>query len=122
MDNTALKKRLIVDCRLSRGKTLLRGFPAGQFKAKYLSGAQTEYRYTIKQSKFRVTAFFGVANLSGGSYGIDDRSRHDDGWYSAGGIGARYKIQPITGIDLRLDFVRISEGENAVYLMLNQAF
>ena len=104
------------------GKSLLRGFPAGQFKAKYMTGAQSEYRYTLGESRFRITGFYGLANLSGGSYGIDDRSRDDDGWYSAGGVGLRYKLQQITGVDLRLDFVRTSIGENAVYLMLNQAF
>ncbi len=104
------------------GKAMLRGFPAGQFKAKYMSGAQTEYRYTIGDSRFRVTGFYGVANLAGGSYGVDDRSREDDGWYSAGGLGIRYAIQAKTGVDLRLDLVRTSEGENSLYLMLNQAF
>jgi hypothetical protein len=104
------------------GKAMLRGFPAGQFKAKYMSGAQTEYRYTIGDSKFRVTSFYGIANLAGGSLGVDGRSREDDGWYTAGGLGIRYALQAITGVDLRLDLVRTSEGENALYLMLNQAF
>ena len=104
------------------GKALLRGFPAGQFKARYLSGAQTEYRYTINDSRFRVTAFYGVANLNGGSYGVSGNSREDDGWYSAAGLGARYALQSKTGVDLRLDLVRTSEGEFALYLMLNQAF
>ena len=104
------------------GKTLLRGYPAGQYKAKYLSGAQTEYRYTIGQSRFRVTGFFGISNLSGSSFGVEGRSRDDDGWYSAGGVGLRYKLQQITGVDLRLDFIRTSVGEYALYLMLNQAF
>lgn len=104
------------------GKSLLRGFPAGQFKAKYMSGAQTEYRYTISKSRFRITSFLGVANLAGGSYGIEGRSRADDGWYSAGGLGLRYMLQQLTGVDLRLDYVRTSQGDNAVYLMLNQAF
>ena len=104
------------------GKALLRGFPAGQFKARYLSGAQTEYRYTISDSRFRLTAFYGVANLSGGSYGVGDNSREDDGWYSAGGLGVRYALQAKTGVDLRLDLVRTSENENSLYLMLNQAF
>ena len=104
------------------GKTLLRGFPAGQFKARYLTGAQTEYRYTIGTSRFRITSFVGVANLSGGSIGVGDRSRQDDGWYWAGGVGARYTIQPATGIDLRLDVVTTSEGVESLYVMLNQAF
>lgn len=104
------------------GKTLLRGFPAGQFKAKYVSGAQTEYRYTIGHSRFRITSFVGGANLAGGSYGLDDQSRDDDGWYYAGGIGGRYAIQAKSGVDIRLDLVRTSVKENALYLTLNQAF
>ena len=60
--------------------------------------------------------------LTGGSYGVDDKSRDNDGWYTAGGIGGRYTIQPKTGVDLRLDLVRTGEGGYALYLMLNQAF
>ena len=104
------------------GKSLLRGFPAGQFKARYLSGGQSEYRYAIKNTKFRISGFFGIANLAGGSYGDGGNSREDDGWYSAGGVGLRYAIQPKTGVDLRLDLVTTSENEQSLYLMLNQAF
>jgi len=104
------------------GKSLLRGFPAGQFKARYLTGAQSEYRYSIEDTRFRVTGFFGVANLSGGSIGTDSGSRHDDGWYYAGGIGLRYTIQQQTGVDVRLDIVSTSENVQSLYLMLNQAF
>ena len=104
------------------GKSLLRGFPAGQFKAMYMTGAQTEYRYTIGESRFRLTGFFGIANLEGGSYGLNGNSREDNGWYSAEGLGIRYALQHKTGVDLRLDLVRTSENEYSLYLMLNQAF
>ena len=104
------------------GKTLLRGFPAGQFKARYLTGGQSEYRYTIGDSRFRLIGFFGIANLSGGSLGVDGRSRTDDGWYWAGGLGARYTLQPKTGIDLRLDIVTTNENVQSLYLKLNQSF
>lgn len=104
------------------GKTLLRGFAAGQFKARYLSGAQTEYRYTIGQSRFRITAFFGIANLAGGSAGVDGQSREDDGWYAAGGPGIQYTIQPKTGVVVRVNLTTNSEGEQALYVVLNQAF
>jgi len=104
------------------GRSLLRGYPSGQFKAKYQTGGQTEYRYTINNSRFRVVGFFGLANLSGGSYGIDDNSRDNDGWYTAEGIGIHYILQQITGVDLRLDFVHTSEGQLSFYLKLNQAF
>lgn len=104
------------------GKSLLRGFPAGQYKALYMIGMQTEYRYQIPKSRFRLITFIGVTNLSGGSFGDENRSRDDDGWYAAGGLGARYTIQPKTGVDLRLDFVLTSKNDKAIYLKLNQAF
>lgn len=104
------------------GKSMLRGFPAGQFKARYLTGAQTEYRYQLVDMPFRLIAFAGAAELNGGSYGQAGQSRDDDGWYYAGGVGVRYAIQRRTGVDLRLDVVTTSENEESVYLTLNQAF
>lgn len=104
------------------GKAILRGFPHGQFKARFMTGGQVEYRYTIGQSRFRMTGFFGMVNLAGGSYGDGENSRNDDGWYNAFGLGARYKIQPVSGVDVRLDVVRTSIEEIAIYLKLNQAF
>jgi hypothetical protein len=104
------------------GKTILRGYPAGQFKAKYQTGGQTEYRYTIHNTRFRLVAFFGLANLTGGSYGFDGNSRDNDGWYTSEGLGVRYMLQQMTGVDLRSDFVHTSEGDIAFYLTVNQAF
>jgi hypothetical protein len=104
------------------GKSLLRGYPAGQFKAKYLSGMQTEYRYQIVNKAFRLIGFAGIARLSGGSFGQGDRERDDDGTYWAIGVGARYALQSRTGVDLRLDLATTSENEVSVYLALNQAF
>ena len=104
------------------GKSLLRGYPAGQFRARSLSGFQTEYRYQMVNKPFRLIVFGGVARLSGGSFGQGGRERDDDGTYWAAGVGARYAIQSKTGVDLRLDLVTTSENEQSVYLALNQAF
>jgi len=104
------------------GKSLLRGYPAGQFKARSLTGFQTEYRYQVVNTRYRLIAFGGVAWLDGGSFGTDGRERDDDGTYWATGVGARYAIQSKTGVDLRLDLVTTSEEEQSVYLALNQAF
>ncbi|MEN8139358.1 MAG: hypothetical protein ABFR62_13100 [Bacteroidota bacterium] len=104
------------------GKSILRGYPSGKYKARYQSGVQSEYRYTINNTRFRVVGFFGVANLSGGSYGVDGRSRMDDGWYTSEGLGIRYKLQQATGVDLSLDLVHNSDNEFSMYLKLNQAF
>ena len=104
------------------GKSLLRGYPEGQFRARSLSGFQTEYRYQIVGKPYRLIAFGGVAQLAGGSFGQGDRERDDDGTYWAVGVGGRYAIQSKTGVDLRLDLVTTSESEQSVYLALNQAF
>jgi len=74
----------------------LRGFPARQFRAKYLSGGQIKYRYQIANTRFRLTSFVGAAKLQGGSEGIDGSSRDDDSTYYAYGFGfgARYMLQP----------------------------
>jgi len=104
------------------GKSMLRGFPAGQFRARHLIGAQTEYRYVMEGTPFKIIAFAGIAELSGGSTGDGVGERNDDGTYWAGGVGLRYAIQRRTGVDLRLDLVTTSENEESVYLTLNQAF
>jgi hypothetical protein len=104
------------------GKSILRGFPAGQFRARFMNGGQTEYRYILKDTPFKLTAFAGIAWLEGGSYGNAGQERDDDGFYWAGGIGLRYAIQRRTGVDLRLDLVTTSENEQSIYLTLNQAF
>ncbi len=104
------------------GKALLRGYPGGQFKARFLNGLQTEYRYQVVDTAFKVTAFLGAAYLSGGSFGQDGRQRDDDGMYYAGGAGFRYAIQSRTGVDLRVDIVTTSEEEQSLYVALNQAF
>ena len=104
------------------GKSILRGFPAGQFRARFMSGGQTEYRYVLEGTPYKLTAFAGLASLQGGSFGSGAGERDDDGIYWAGGIGLRYAIQRRTGVDLRLDLVTTSEREQSVYLTLNQAF
>jgi hypothetical protein len=104
------------------GKSILRGFPAGQFRARFMNGGQTEYRYILKDTPFKFTAFAGIAWLEGGSYGNAGQERDDDGFYWAGGVGLRYAIQRRTGVDLRLDLVTTSENEESIYLTLNQAF
>jgi outer membrane protein assembly factor BamA len=104
------------------GKSMLRGFPAGQFRARNLTGVQTEYRYVLEGTPYKLIAFAGVANLSGGSSGDGVGERDDDGTFWAGGIGLRYAIQQRTGVDLRLDLVTTSEKEESAYLTLNQAF
>lgn len=52
----------------------------------------SEYRYVMEGTPFKLTAFAGVAELSGGSSGGGGGERDDDGTYWAGGVGLRYPI------------------------------
>lgn len=116
---------LVEDLRHARGVVTVDAVwlcPAGQFCARHLTGAQTEYRYVCEGTPYKFIAFAGVAKLDGGSYGEGDRGRDDDDNYWAAGLGVRYAIQRRTGVDLRLDLVTTSEDEESIYLTLNQAF
>ncbi|WP_373031054.1 hypothetical protein [Sulfurovum sp.] len=101
---------------------IIRGFPIGKYKARYLSAFQSEYRYQFTGSKYKSVAFAGVANLSGGSKGTLFGSRDNNGNYYSGGIELRYAIQPQAGIDLRVDIVTNSDHEQSVYVGVNQSF
>jgi len=104
-------------------RSVLRGFVIGQYKARHMLAAQAEYRYQITNTDFRLAAFGGYANLSGGSKGTaqGDRER-DNGNYYSGGVGVRYTIQKEQGIDYRIDFAATSTDDYAVYANINQAF
>jgi len=104
-------------------RSILRGFAAGQFKARYMSVYQTEYRYQLDDTKFRFVGFAGVANLAGGSVGEGGGNRDkDNGNYASAGLGVRYTIQEKAGIDYRVDFAYTSTDEYGLYATVNQAF
>ncbi len=48
-------------------RNVIRGFPIGKYKTRYMNAIQGEYRYAIKQTRFRVVPFIGFARLDGGS-------------------------------------------------------
>lgn len=105
------------------GQNVLRGFPMGKYKARFLTAFQSEYRYQFTGTKYRAVAFAGVANLAGGSAGTGTGNRdNNNGWYYSGGVGLRYAIQQKSGVDLRVDIVTTNDHEQSVYIGLNQAF
>ena len=102
---------------------VLRGFPLGQYKARLLTALQAEYRYQITDTKYRLTAFAGAANLSLGSKGTTTGNRDtNNGNYYSGGVGAHYILQENAGVDYRVDLAYSSDGEISVYATINQAF
>jgi len=105
-------------------RKVLRGFPIGKYKARYMTAFQTEYRYQIPDTKYRAVVFAGGAELAGGSIGDgqgNDREE-DNGFYYSGGVGLRYAIQQKAGVDLHLDLATSNDGEFSVYVGVNQAF
>ena len=102
---------------------VLRGFPLGQYKARMLTAVQTEYRYQISDTKYRLAAFAGAANLSLGSEGAGTGNRDlNNGNYYSGGVGIHYILQEQVGVDYRVDIVYSSDHEMSVYATINQAF
>jgi hypothetical protein len=104
--------------------SVLRGFAIGQFKARYLTAAQTEYRYQIEETSFRLVTFLGAAILAGGSEGTGGAGNRDkdNGDYYSGGFGARYAIQKEAGVDYRIDVAYTSTDDYGIYAIVNQAF
>jgi len=104
-------------------RKILRGFAIGQYKARFMTAAQTEYRYQIPDTKFRAVAFIGGAQLSGGSKGNAGGNRDsNNGFYYSGGVGLRYAIQQKAGVDMHLDITTNNDGEQSIYVGVNQAF
>ena len=105
-------------------RNVLRGFVIGQYKARHMLAAQGEYRYQITGTDFRLTAFGGYANLSGGSKGTSDvtNRNRDNGSYYSGGAGAHYILQKKQNVDYRVDFAVTNTNDYAVYANINQAF
>ena len=105
-------------------RKILRGFPIGKYKARFMTAAQTEYRYQIGDTKYRAVAFLGAAQLAGGSKGDGEGNNRDgdNGFYYSGGAGLRYAIQKKAGVDMHLDVARNNDGETSIYVGINQAF
>jgi len=104
-------------------RNVLRGFPIGKYKTRYMNAFQAEYRYTIGQTRFRLAPFAGYANLSGGSKGTATGNRDsDNGNYYSGGAGVHYILEKKHQLDYRIDLVYSSDEEVSVYASMNQAF
>ena len=105
-------------------RNMLRGFPIGLHKTRHMVGTQGEYRYRITNTSFRLTAFGGFANLSGGSKGDGNGNNRDgdNGNYYSGGVGAHYILDEKQGLDYRVNVAYTNEDELSVYASINQAF
>ena len=105
-------------------RNMLRGFPIGLHKTRHMLGTQGEYRYKITDTSFRLTAFGGYANLSGGSKGdgAGNNRDKDNGNYYSGGLGAHYILDKKQGLDYRVNVAYTNEKEASIYASMNQAF
>ncbi len=104
-------------------RNILRGFPIGKYKARHEIAAQAEYRFLVPKTRFRLTAFGGWANLSGGSKGtaLGNRDSNNGDYYS-GGVGVHYILAKEQNLDYRVDIAATSDDEVSVYASINQAF
>lgn len=104
-------------------RNVIRGFPIGKYKTRYLNAFQAEYRYSIEETRFRIAPFVGYANLSGGSKGtITGNREKNNGNYYSGGCGVHYILDKKHQLDYRVDVAYSSDKETSVYASINQAF
>jgi len=105
-------------------RNIIRGFPIGQYKARFMLATQGEYRYRLDNTPFRLTAFAGYAKLSGGSRGdgAGNNRDQDNGNYYSGGLGLHYILDSKQQLDYRLNISYTSDGETSIYANINQAF
>ena len=104
-------------------RNIIRGFPIGKYKTRYMNALQLEYRYSNKETRFRIAPFVGYANLSGGSNGTETGNRDkNNGDYYSGGCGLHYILDKKHQLDYRIDIAYSSDDETSVYASLNQAF
>ena len=104
-------------------RNVIRGFPIGKYKTRYMNAVQTEYRYRVGKSRFRIAPFVGFANLSGGSSGTQSGNRNsNNGNYYSGGCGIHYILDEKHQLDYRVDVAYSSDDETSLYASLNQAF
>ena len=98
------------------GDRMMRGFYRGRFRDTHMTAIQAEYRW-MSTYKIGFEAF--------GSTGQVSQSWHkwnDSPWKFAGGVGLRMSISEKNRTVLRIDYARNSEGGNAWYLKINEAF
>ncbi len=105
-------------------RNVIRCFPIGQYKTRFMLATQGEYRYKLKQYPVRLATFAGYANMSGGSEGdgAGNNRDGDNGNYYSGGIGVHYILDKKQQLDYRLNIAYTSDQETSVYVSLNQAF
>lgn len=98
------------------GKYSMRGYYFGRFRDNYLLAGQAEFRYPI-WNRFRGVVFAGVGSTAPemGQFTLKDLK-------PSVGLGLRFVLDPQDNIVLRLDIGFGEDGNNGLYIMINEAF
>lgn len=98
------------------GTDAFRGFGSTQFFDRRLASLQFEYRHTLtNRLGFSLFAGTGAVGDSFGDLG-------DNGWNTAGGIGARYRISQKFPVDFAIDYTFNDQNEEQLYIYVGQRF
>jgi hypothetical protein len=95
--------------------SLLRGYSFGRYRGDAMGAVQAEYRWQ-PLGRWIVAAFGGVTQV-----GSSFREFNSDGNLWAGGLGARYVVEPKNGVTLRVDYAW-GKGETGLYVSVGEAF
>ena len=94
----------------------LRGFPITRYMAKTAYQAQAEARWSFSK-RWGAVLFAGAGNVKDP---ITAEPR--DGFVPSYGAGIRFMVMQSQRINVRVDYGRSSDGENAWYLSVTEAF
>ncbi|TDI58676.1 MAG: hypothetical protein E2O92_09300 [Alphaproteobacteria bacterium] len=103
------------DLCLFGSSNTLRGYEAGQYRDTAMAAIQVEYRWKITK-KFGLVAFAGIGAVAGK---IGDLG--EDGWLPSGGVGVRYVVSDVFGVNIGADYAWGKNSE-AFYLRVGEAF
>ncbi len=98
------------------GKYSMRGYYFGRFRDNYLLTGQAELRFPVWK-RFRGVVFMGA----GATAPTMDHFTWE-GLKPSVGLGLRYIFDPQENIVLRMDFGFGENGNNGLYIMINEAF
>ena len=94
----------------------LRGFPATDYLGRSSASGQVEARWKLSKR-------WGIVGFGGGGYARGTFSGQDErSWIPSYGAGLRFTVLPSKRINMRLDYARSKDGNDAIHFLVGEAF
>jgi len=99
------------------GSRIMRGYPAGRFRDRWVSAVQGEYRSPLWLERLGAVAFAGVGAAAPRPGLLTDARA-----FPSAGVGARLQTDKVQRTGLRVDYAFAAYGFGSLYVGFNQAF